>query len=185
MDRTDVTLTPLTIKLITRPADQSAPLPPTRVMEHVQTISSCVDHKSVNITALITKSTTGPVGHSAFIQASSAIEAVLMAGLPVVTGVRKTAMRIATETVAPNVSATTTSVKACAPLTETIHVARITATPTPHIIRIITKLVVWTASHLHRSVKTAALRAGLFVETFANKTPPKISNHGGPVVPSA
>ena len=94
-------------------------------------------------------------------------------------------MRIATETVAPNVSATTSSVKASAPLTETILVARTDASPTPHIIRIITKLVVWTAFHLHRSVKTTALRAGLFVVTFANKTPPKISNHGGPVAHSA
>ena len=93
-------------------------------------------------------------------------------------------MRIATETAAPNVSATTTSVKASAPLTETILVARTDASPTPHIIRIITKLVVWTAFHLHRSVKTTALMAGLFVVTFANKTPPKISNHGGLVAHS-
>ena len=118
MDRTDVTLTPLTIKPITRRADQSAPLPPTHAMEHVQTTFFSVEHKCVRITALATKSTTGPVGQSALVQASSAIEAVLMAGLPVVTGVRKIAMRIATETVALNVSATTTSVKASAPLTE-------------------------------------------------------------------
>ena len=118
MDRTDVTLTPLIITPITRRADQSAPMPLTCAMEDVQTIFSSVKHKCVNITACITKITTGPVGHSAFVQSSSAKETVMMAGFHVLTGVKKTAMHIATETVALNVSATTTSVKASAPLTE-------------------------------------------------------------------
>ena len=133
MDRTDASQTPLTIKQTTTHADQSVPPPPALAMEHVRTSSSFAEHKAVNITALLTRSTTGLVGHSAFIRVSSATEAVLMAGFPVVIGVRKTAMSIITETVALNVSASTSSVEASVPRIETIPAVRKDATRTPHI----------------------------------------------------